>query len=84
MSADLDQTEPVFELEIVVRGPSVDTETQFGLRSDRPTLARIEVPIDAARAWSVYRHALDQILQPTFLMTSAAEQLDDAMRRRVG
>jgi hypothetical protein len=75
-----EDTPAYFEIEIVVRGLAVESETPYGLRADRPTLARIEVPVEGARAWSVYRHALDEILAPSAMHTLSDETAERARK----
>jgi hypothetical protein len=53
-----------FEIEVTVRGPSVERETNYGLRSDRETMGTLRVPVTGAKAWEIYSEALVLATEP--------------------
>jgi hypothetical protein len=58
-----------FELEITLRGPEESYESQYGPRTQRATLARLEVPISGPRGWAIYQEAMRSSLQPDYIIT---------------
>ena len=60
---------PVFELEITLRGPEESYESQYGPRTQRDTLARLDIPVTSARGWQIYQEAIRRALEPDFILT---------------
>ena len=58
-----------FELRITLLGPERDVETNYGPRTDRDTLATLQVPVDGNKGWRICREAIAHVLQPDFIVT---------------
>ena len=53
-----------FKLEITLRGAEYTKEMPDGDRTERDTLARIEVPVEALKGWAILQGALRDAISP--------------------
>jgi hypothetical protein len=54
----------LFELQITIKGPKRTYDSQYGPRTERDTLARLEVPVAGRRAWKIYQDAVAESVAP--------------------
>lgn len=70
-------TDSPFQLEVTLRGPERTLETTYGPRTERDTLARLEVPVAAMRGWSIYQESVRQAVesQPVVVFGELPEEM---------
>jgi len=54
----------MFELQVFLLGPERTRDTTWGPRTDRDTLARLDVPVTGERGWMIYQEAVRRAISP--------------------